>query len=114
MLAWTGTPSSFDVVWANASLIHIRKDRLRGVLRRLRRSLRPGGILAATLHNGRTEAVSRRTWIPGRFFASYLKDELAAAVRAAGFEIVSLEGVVNADRKGRWLNLIAAVGDHRK
>jgi SAM-dependent methyltransferase len=110
MLTWRAKPSSFEAIWANASLIHARKDRLPALLRRIRRTLVPGGVLAATIHNGRTEAVSGRTWIPGRFFASYLKDELADVVRAAGFEIVQLEGVVNRDRKGRWLNLIARNG----
>ncbi|MEK8023463.1 MAG: class I SAM-dependent methyltransferase [Candidatus Hydrogenedentota bacterium] len=107
MLAFDFPRGKFDLVWANASLIHVPKAKLPGLLRRIRSSLKPGGILAATLHNGRREGIHPGTWIPGRFFASYLKTDLAGLVTDAGFTTRSLRGVVNQDRKGRWLNLIA-------
>lgn len=99
--------ATYDLVWANASLIHAPKRDLKNVLVRLRHALKPDGVLAATIHNGRKEGVSPRTWIPGRFFASYLKDELARYVKPSKLIVESLNGVVNRDRKGRWLNLVA-------
>lgn len=107
MGAYAFPRGAFDLVWANASLIHVPKKRLPALLARIRSSLRPGGILAATIHNGRREGVHPGTWIPGRFFASYLKEELARIVEGAGFHVVELRGAVNEDRRGRWLNIIA-------
>ncbi len=107
MMTYAPPQAGFDLIWANASLIHVPKKALPGVLRRLHAALRPGGRLVATLHNGKREGVHPGTWIPGRFFASYLKSELLHYVKSAGFRIEALDGVVNADRKGRWLNLSA-------
>jgi len=46
-------------------------------------------------------------WLPGRYFARWRKDELARAVRRAGWKILELKVVTNRERKGRWLNLLA-------
>lgn len=107
---WVPRAGGYDLVWANASLIHVPKKRMVTVLRRLRSSLRGSGRLVATIHNGRREGVHPGTWIPGRFFASCLKEELLDYVKSAGFRDASVRGVVNADRKGRWLNLVAGDG----
>lgn len=104
---WVPPASRYDLVWANASLIHVPKKRIVTVLRRLRISLRRTGRLVATIHNGRREGVHPGTWIPGRFFASFLKKELLDYVKSAGFREALVQGVVNEDRKGRWLNLLA-------
>lgn len=110
MRTYTPPHARFDLIWANASLIHVPKRALPGVLGRLHAALKPGGRLVATLHNGRREGVHPGTWIPGRFFASYVKSELFHYVKSAGFRIEALDGVVNEDRKGRWLNLSARKG----
>ena len=46
-------------------------------------------------------------WVTGRYFARWRKDELARAVRRAGWKILELKVVTNRERKGRWLNLLA-------
>jgi len=46
-------------------------------------------------------------WVPGRYFARWRKEELARAVRRAGWLIRELSVVTNCERKGRWLNLLA-------
>lgn len=98
---------AFDAVWAAASLIHLRKAALRPRLRTIRRLVRRDGWLAATVAQGRASGLLRRGWLPGRFFARWGKAELAAALRAAGWEVVSLRAVVNRERKGRWLVVLA-------
>jgi SAM-dependent methyltransferase len=74
--------TSFDSLWAAASLIIFRPE-TRRVLTDLYRLIRPGGLFAATV-TCRDEP-SRDGWVgPGRYFARWRKDELARAVRQAG------------------------------
>jgi len=103
---------SFDLIWANASLIHLPKSRLSPILKRLRARLLPGGFLAATLFHGKGESVYQGSFVPGRFFARYGKSELAAHFARAGWRVCSLQTVANQDRKGRWLNIIAESAEH--
>ncbi len=102
---------SFDAAWAAASLIHLPKRDVRGVLRALRKVVHPGGVLAATLVHGTTSGVLTRGWLPGRYVSRWTKAELATAVERTGWEIDTLTTVVNRERKGRWLNLLARASD---
>ena len=98
---------SFDGLWAAASLMHLPKPVARRVLIDLCRLVRPGGFLAATVTYGVKSGIVTDGWVPGRYFARWNKDELARAVRRAGWEILELRVVTNRERKGRWLNLLA-------
>lgn len=98
---------SFDGLWAAASLMHLPKPVARRVLVDLRRLVHPGGLLAATVTYGVKSGVVTDGWVPGRYFARWKKDELARAVRRAGWEVLELKMVTNCERKGRWLNLLA-------
>lgn len=48
-------PVQVDGIWANASLLHVLKDDLPGVLRRLSIALKPGGALYASFKLGDAE-----------------------------------------------------------
>jgi len=100
-------PGSFDAIWAAASLIHLTKPTARRLLYALRVQVPVGGLLAATIAHGRQAGFLRRGWIPGRYFARWMKAGLERTVRQAGWEVVFLETVTGKERKGRWLNLIA-------
>ena len=99
--------AAFGGLWAAASLMHLPKPAARLVLADLYRLIRPGGLLAATVTYGRTSRLVTDGWVPGRYFARWQKDELARAVRRAGWLILELKEVTNRERKGRWLNLLA-------
>ena len=98
---------SFDGLWAAASLMHLPKPVARRILIDLYGLVRPGGFLAATVTYGVKSGIVTDGWVPGRYFARWKKDELARAVRRAGWEILELRVVTNRERKGRWLNLLA-------
>lgn len=102
-------PHSFDAVWAAASLIHLPKRSLGRALREVRHILKSGDPLAATFLHGTASGVLTRGWLPGRFVSRWTKDELASAVKRAGWEVEALATVTNRERKGRWLNLLARV-----
>lgn len=98
---------SFDGLWAAASLMHLPKPEARRILADLCKLVRPGGLFAATVTYGVKSRLVTDGWVPGRYFARWKKDELARAVRRAGWNILELEVVSNQERKGRWLNLLA-------
>lgn len=98
---------SFDGLWAAASLMHLPKPVARRVLTDLCSLVRPGGVMAATVTYGMKSGIVTDGWVPGRYFARWKKDELARAVRRAGWEILELKIITNCERKGRWLNLLA-------
>lgn len=98
---------SFDGLWAAASLMHLPKPEARRILADLCKLVRPGGLFAATVTYGMKSRLVTDGWVPGRYFARWKKDELARAVRRAGWTILELKVVANRERKGRWLNLLA-------
>ena len=98
---------SFDGLWAAASLMHLPKPDACRILNDLRRFIRPGGVFAATVPHGLKSCLVTDGWLPGRYFARWRKEELARAVRRAGWNILELKITTNRERKGRWLNLLA-------
>jgi SAM-dependent methyltransferase len=98
---------SFDGLWAAASLMHLPKSVAGRILTDLSKIVRPGGLFAATVTYGVKSRIVTDGWVPGRYFARWKKDELARAVRRAGWSILELKIITNRERKGRWLNLLA-------
>lgn len=72
--------AAFDAIWASFSLLHIPKSALPGILSRLHRALRPGGLLYIGLKQGRGEERDQF----GRFYAYYEDTELAGHLQDAG------------------------------
>jgi len=101
---------AFDGLWAAASLMHLPKPDARRLLADLCKLVRPGGLCAATVTYGMKSRLVTDGWVPGRYFARWKKDELARAVRRAGWTILELNVVTNRERKGRWINVIARRG----
>jgi SAM-dependent methyltransferase len=100
-------PRSFDGLWAAASLMHLPKPDARRILTDLCQLVPPGGLFAATVTYGVRSRLVMDGWLPGRYIARWKKDELARAVRRAGWTILELRMVTNRERRGRWLNLLA-------
>jgi len=98
---------SLDGIWAAASLIHLPKRSVVGVLAALRNIVKPAGLFAATFTYGSNSRIKRTGWMPGRYFARWRKDELERALRRAGWTVLSLRVVSNQERKGRWINVMA-------
>lgn len=88
---------AYDGVWANASLLHTPRSALAGVLFRIFRALKPGGLHVATFKAGRAEG---RDGL-GRYFNYLSTAELEAAYRgSADWEILSIQDYVGGDYEG--------------
>jgi SAM-dependent methyltransferase len=87
-------PESFDAIFCQNSLLHLRKNELRGALLGLRRVLKAGGLIFLGLHGGIDSegAYDEDSYAPKRFFALYTDDALQAAV-APIFDILSFERI---------------------
>lgn len=93
---------TFDGIWACASLLHVSKEKLPEVLHRLKRALKDGGILYASLKYGKGETVKN-----GRLFNNYNEGTLRSLMEETGFEVleVFVTEDVREDRRGeKWVN----------
>jgi len=78
----------YDGVWANASLLHARRDDLPVVLSRLAATTRPGGILHATLKEGDGERWSVHGNVSApRYFTFWREEPLREHLAAAGWQV---------------------------
>ncbi len=77
----------YDAVWANASLLHVPRAAVPGILCQVLRALKPGGLHFASYKGGGAEGRDRH----GRYF-NYLSGDEAREVYLAvgGWEILSL------------------------
>jgi len=92
----------FDGIWACASLLHIPKRDIVGVLGRLAIALHPGGVLFATLKEGEGEELAE----DGRFFVYYKLEEFRTLLETAGWDVLlTKEDVIQGRRP--WLQYLA-------
>ena len=75
--------AAFEGVWASFSLLHAPRAEFPAHLSAIRRSLKPGGLLALSMKIGQGEGRDRL----GRFYAWYSEAELAALLTAAEFRV---------------------------
>ncbi len=101
--------NEFDGIWANASLLHVKKDDLDDVLKRLVRLLKPDGVLYASFKEGTTERMKG-----GRFFHDMTEELCRELFEKAGLEV--LETFITEDgredHKGEmWVNILGKLSD---
>jgi SAM-dependent methyltransferase len=97
----------YDGVWANASLLHVRRDHLPVVLRRLAAVTRAGGALHASVKEGDGERWSVHGHVGApRFFTFWQEPALREVLDQAGWEVDEVRHGVS-DRGEGWLGVFA-------
>lgn len=97
--------STFDGIWANASLLHVSRDDMLTVIKKLFRALKTNGIIFLSYKYGHNEYEKN-----GRYFNSYTESSLILIVDQLGKnEIVSI--IVTSDvrpnrQHEKWLNCL--------
>lgn len=76
----------FDGVWASFSLLHAPREAMPGHLARIRRALKPGGLVYVGMKGGQGDMRDRH----GRFYALYEAGELLRLIGEAGFHDADL------------------------
>ncbi|MDK1378527.1 MULTISPECIES: class I SAM-dependent methyltransferase [unclassified Sinorhizobium] len=103
-IAWRDV---FDAVWAEACLLHVPRAELAGVLARILRALRGGGILHASFKAGNGEGHDRF----GRYFNYPSRDWLMPLFNRNGWanvDILEADGGGYDGEPTRWLHVSAA------
>jgi SAM-dependent methyltransferase len=97
--------SEFDGIWACASLLHLRRNSIDSVLHKLRRALKPNGVMFVSFK------LRDEEWEEdGRFFNGYDQASFPQLIRghpALACKSIWISEDVRPDRKGKmWLNAI--------
>lgn len=95
----------FDGIWACASLLHVTKEKINDVLKRLWIALKNKGVLYASFKYGEGERV-----VNGRFFNDYNEFTLKDLIEINHFQIeeIFITKDVRIGREAeRWVNVLA-------
>lgn len=96
----------FDGIWANACLLHVPRAKLRAILSRIHRALKPTGIFYASFKAGDGEGCDRF----GRYFNYPSADWLRQQYEQAGWPSPAIEQRQGGGYDGQdtlWLGVIA-------
>jgi SAM-dependent methyltransferase len=97
----------YDLIFANAVLLHFDRGEFAFVLKKLRGSLKSGGRLAFSLKRGRGESWSVEKIGAPRFFCYWEPEDLPALLRDAGFSHWRIVEAATQRAHAEWLYLIA-------
>ena len=97
--------STYDAVWACASLLHLRFDELPDILTKINRSLKPGGYFYSSFKHGEFEGK-----INGRYY-TYLNSKKLDNILSNCKSFNLIESTITRDvrngyENGKWLNII--------
>lgn len=101
--------NSFDGAWASASLLHLKKDRILRVLKKVHKFLKPNGLFFLLMRTGEGErfTVERRGNADlKRFYVYYQPEELQKLLRKASF--VNIRYELDNISSGDWVGFFAA------
>lgn len=98
----------YDLILANAVLLHFNEAEFALVLRRLLHSMKRGGRLAFSLKRGRGEAWSAAKIDAPRFFRYWEQDELELHLGGAGFTGWSIGEALTGRAHAEWLFVVAS------
>ena len=100
--------AAYDGVWANASLLHVRREHLPTVLSRLADATRSGGVLAMAVKEGEGARFSTHGSVAApRHFTFWRESPLRAVLAGAGWRVTACEGGVAGPRGETWLEVRA-------
>ena len=96
---------AFDGIWANASLLHVQRNQLVGVMRKLRDALVVGGVWELSFKPGTGEGVAF-----GRWFTNLSEADVPALIgEVGGLEVLALTSSFDV-RPGKshegWTNIL--------
>lgn len=101
--------NEYDGIWACASLLHVPKTALKGVLERCQKALRIGGVMYLSFKHGTSERE-----VEGRMFTDLDREGLETLIEGLDFRFSVSPWITNDARphraKEKWLNAIISKG----
>lgn len=95
----------YDLVMANAVLLHFTPEQTREALRKVRSALTDNGLFAFTLKEGDGEEWSEAKLGTPRYFHYWRSDDIEAVIREAGYSDMTI--LKGATHNAEWLQILA-------
>ena len=99
----------YDLILANAVLLHFSRGEFRAVLGKMAGALKPGGRFAFSLKQGEGEHWSTMKLNAPRYFCYWQPEHLPPLLREAGFDRWDVSVVKTQRQHAEWIYAIAAV-----
>jgi len=96
----------FDGIWACASLLHVPKCEMDGVLRRLVAALRIGGVMYVSFIEGEGERVSADGRLYNSYSAKSLRELLEGMSMVGEIAFWRSDEIPSSDQRAPWLNCL--------
>jgi ubiquinone/menaquinone biosynthesis C-methylase UbiE len=92
--------AAFDGIWACASIIHLKRSEIPGVMATFFRILKPGGALMVLVKSGTKDKFMVEPSVPdkARYYTYFSKDEIKDFTTGAGFNLIEIYTYNEADR----------------
>lgn len=100
-------PQTYDLILANAVLLHFTRPETQEVLRKISSALTGKGRFAFTVKEGREEKWSEEKLGGKRYFCFWTTDEITPLLKAAGFSKWNLMENIQDANQTRWVHVIA-------
>ena len=101
--------NSFDAIWAQAILLHLKRKDVPNVLKSLHKMLKPGGYIHINVKKGKGEEYVKEKLSGGheRFYTYFSEKEMIGLMKKQGFKIVQSDVLPDPHkRKGiTWINI---------
>jgi SAM-dependent methyltransferase len=100
------TPSAFDAIWANASLLHVERPLVPGTLRQLHGALGRRGVVFVSLKRGPGEGWDTSSYGPDapRWFTYWAREDFERVLAETGFEVI---GFWSTSSGAEWIEWLA-------
>lgn len=99
---------AYDGIWANCSLLHLKKTEFPDSIARIVKALRPGGVFYLGMKIGEGEARDEF----GRFYAFYTLEELQNILTHAGLQVTVTRTVTEMGLAGTSSDLVFLTSQH--
>lgn len=108
---------SIDAIWASASLLHVSKKAMSGVVENLYRILKPEGIFYVSMKKGSREELQADDRYGGveKFWNYVSEDELTQLLVKHGFQILEtdIHQKSTSYQTHPWISIICKKNDHK-
>lgn len=98
--------SGYDMVLADAVLLHFTPEESESVTQKVHKALKPGGIFALRMKQGDGAAWTEEKLGEPRYFYYWNVDELRGMLTACGFGWLSMTESFTGHNKASWMHII--------
>ncbi|HSE29201.1 MAG TPA: methyltransferase domain-containing protein [Candidatus Saccharimonadales bacterium] len=96
----------YDLIFAQAVLLHFTREEVKLVLEKVFKSLKPGGRFAFTLKQGEGEEWTNKKLGAPRFFCYWNQEQIEGYLNEVGFENIKITSDVST-KNATWIQIIS-------